>query len=393
MRKPVIVSAVRTPGGSFGGKLAGLEAPELGALVVKEAVRRAAIPPELVDELIFGCGWQAGLGPNVARISSVKGGLPHQTTAYTVNLRCASSLKAAAIGSSAILSGDADVLVVGGTESSSNVPYVMKDSRWGHRMGDKQVYDVLHKDGFMCQLAGMLMGNTAELLAEKYGISREEQDAYALESHQKAVKAMEDGRFAEEVMPVEVKAGKAVEVFAQEELPRNNVNLEKMAKLPPVFKKDGTVTAGNSCALCDAASALVMMSDEKAAELGLKPMAVVRSYATAGVDPLYMGIGPVEAVPLALKKAGMTLQDIDLIELNEAFAVQYLAVERELKWDRSKVNVHGGAIALGHPVGATGAKILTTLLYALKTHDKQVGLVTLCVGGGQGVAMIVERVN
>ncbi|MDI6705841.1 MAG: thiolase family protein [Bacillota bacterium] len=393
MKKPVIVSAVRTAGGSFGGKLAGLETSELGALVVNEAVKRAAISPEVVDELIFGCGWQAGLGPNVARISSVRGGLPHTTTAYTVNIRCGSSLKAAAIGASTIRSGDADVLVVGGAESSSNVPYILKDARWGHRMGDKQVYDSLHKDGFMCQLAGMLMGSTAELLADKYQISREEQDAYALESHQKAVKAMEEGKFKEEVLPVEVKVGKATEVFAEEEIPRNNVSLEKMAKLPPVFKRDGTVTAGNSCALCDAAAAMVMMSDEKAGELGVKPMAVIRSYATAGVDPKYMGIGPVEAVPMALKKAGMTLEDIDLIELNEAFAVQYLAVEREMKWDRSKVNVHGGAIALGHPVGATGAKILTTLLYALKTYDKQVGLVSLCVGGGQGVAMIVERVD
>jgi len=393
MKNPVIVSAVRTAGGSFGGKLAGLEAPELGALVIREAVKRAAINPEVVDEVIFGCGWQAGIGPNVARLASVKGGLPHKTTAYTVNIRCGSSLKAAIIGASAIKSGDADVLVVGGTESSSNVPYVLKDARWGHRMGDKQVYDVLHKDGFMCPLAEMFMGSTAELLAEKYGISREEQDAFALESHRKAVKAMQEGKFKDEVLPVEVKVRKGIEVFEQEEIPRPDASLEKMGKLPPVFKKDGTVTAGNSCALCDAAAAMVVMSEEKAKELGVKPMAVIRSYATAGVDPKYMGIGPVEAVPIALKKAGMTLKDIELIELNEAFAAQYLAVEREMKWDRSIVNVHGGAIALGHPVGATGVKILTTLLYALKTYDKQVGLVSLCIGGGQGVAMIVERVS
>jgi acetyl-CoA C-acetyltransferase len=392
MKRPVIVSAVRTPGGSFGGKLSGFEAPELGAMVVNEAVKRAAIPPDIVDELIFGCGWQAGLGPNVARLSSMKGGLPQQTTAYTVNIRCGSSLKALILGASTIKSGDADVLVVGGTESSSNVPYVLKEARWGQRMGDKQVYDVLHKDGFMCPLAGMMMGNTAELLAEKYQISREEQDQFALESHLKALKAMEEGKFKEEVLPIEVKTKKATEIFDTEEIPRSNISLEKMAKLPPVFKKDGTVTAGNSCALCDAASAMVMMSEEKAAELGVKPMAVIRSYATAGVDPKYMGIGPVEAIPIALKKAGMTLKDIDLIELNEAFAAQYLAVEREMKWDRSIVNVHGGAIALGHPVGATGTKILTTLLYALKTYDKQVGLVSLCIGGGQGIAIIVERV-
>lgn len=393
MKNIVIASAVRTAGGSFGGKLSGLEAPDLGALVVREAIERAAIAPEAVDELIFGCGWQAGVGPNPARIAAVRGGLPHKTTAYTVNIRCGSSLKSAIIGAGTIKADDADVLVVGGTESSSNVPYVLKDARWGARMGDKQMYDVLHKDGFMCQLAGMFMGNTAELLAEKYGISREEQDAFAVESHLKAVKAMEEGRFKAEVLPVEVKVGKAMEVFEREEIPRKDASLDRMAKLPSVFKKDGTVTAGNSCALCDGAAAMVMMSAEKAAELGVKPMAVIRGYATAGVDPKYMGIGPVEAIPVALKKAGMTLKDIDLIELNEAFAAQYLAVEREMKWDRRKVNVHGGAIALGHPVGATGVKILTTLLYALKTYNKQVGLASLCIGGGQGVAMIVERVD
>ncbi len=393
MRDVVIASAVRTAGGSFGGKLGGIEAADLGALVVKEAVKRAAIAPEAVDELIFGCGWQAGVGPNVARIASVRGGLPFKTTAYTVNIRCGSSLKAAIIGAGTIKAGDADVLLVGGTESSTNVPYLLKDSRWGQRMGDKKVFDALHKDGFMCQLAGMFMGNTAELLAEKYGISREEQDAFALESHVKAVKAVEEGRFKEEVLPVEVKAGKTTELFEREEIPRKDASLEKMGKLAPVFLKDGTVTAGNSCALCDAASAMVMMSADKAAELGVKPMAVVRGYATAGVDPKYMGIGPVEAIPVALKRAGMTLKDIELIELNEAFAAQYLAVEREMKWDRGIVNVNGGAIALGHPVGATGVKILTTLLYALKNRNKQVGLVSLCIGGGQGVAMIVERVN
>ena len=393
MKTPVIVSAVRTAGGSFGGKLAGIEAPDLGALVVKEAVKRAEIDPRVVNELIFGCGWQAGLGPNVARVASVRGGLPHETTAVTVNLRCGSSLRATGLASSLIRSGDADVLVVGGTESSSNAPYVLKEARWGHRMGDKKAIDILHKDGFMCPLADMLMGQTAEILAEKYAISREEQDKYALESHQKAIKALNEGKFKDEVLPVEIKSRKTTEIYQDEELPRDGLTLEKMAKLPPVFKKEGTVTAGNSCALCDGAAAMVIMSDERAKELGVKPMAAIRGYATAGVDPLFMGIGPVEAIPLALKKAGMTLKDIDLIELNEAFAVQYLAVEREMGWDRSIVNVHGGAIALGHPVGATGTKIATSLLYALKTHNKQVGLVSLCVGGGQGVAMVIERLD
>ena len=393
MGKPVIVSAVRTIGGRFGGKLASLGAPEMGATVVNEAVKRAGIPGEEVDELIFGCGWQAGIGPNVARIAAVKGGLPIEVPAFTVNIRCASSLRAAALGATAIKSGDADVLVVGGTESASNVPYVLTDARWGHRMGDKTTYDVLHKDGFMCSLAEMLMGATAEILVDKYNVSREEQNAFALESHQKAVKAMEEGKFKDEVLPLEVKVGKQMEVAGEEEIPRANVSMEKMGKLPPVFKKDGTVTAGNSCALSDAASAMVVMSDEKAKALGVKPMAAIRSYAVAGVDPKIMGIGPVAAIPIALKKAGMTLDDIDLIELNEAFAAQYIACERELDFDRSKVNVHGGAIALGHPVGATGTKIMTTLLYALQAHDKNIGLVSLCVGGGQGVAMIVERLS
>lgn len=360
--------------------------------MVKEAVRRAGIPGEVVNEVIFGCGWQAGLGPNVARVATIRGGLPIEVPAFTLNVRCGSSLRAANLGTSLIAAGDADVVLVGGTESASNVPYSLNDARWGHRMGDKPTYDLLHKDGFMCPLAGMLMGNTAEVLVEQYGITREEQDAFAVDSHKKAVKAMENGWFDEEVLPLEVRVGKKTEMFAKEEIPRADVSLEKMARLPLVFKKDGTVTAGNSCALCDAASAMVLMSEEKAAELGVKPMAIVRSHSFTGVDPRVMGIGPAAAVPIALKKAGMTMADIDLIELNEAFASQYIAVEREMKWDRDKVNVHGGAIALGHPVGATGTKILTTLLYALKTHDKSVGLVSLCIGGGQGVAMIVERV-
>ena len=271
MKQTVIASAVRTAGGKFGGKLACLDASQMGALVVNEAVKRAGISPASVQELIFGCGWQAGIGPNVARVASVNGGLPVETTAYTINMRCASGLKAASVGSSTILSGDADILVVGGTESSSNVPYVLQDARWGFRMGDKTAVDVLHKDGFMCRLAGMLMGNTAEILAEKYGISRAEQDEFAMSSHIKAAKAIDEGKFKEEILPIEIKAGKATEVFDTDEIPRSDINTEKLAKLPPVFKKEGgTVTAGNSCALCDAASALVLMSDEKANEIGVK---------------------------------------------------------------------------------------------------------------------------
>ncbi|HHX87484.1 MAG TPA: thiolase family protein [Firmicutes bacterium] len=393
MGKPVIVSAVRTIGGKYGGGLSSLKAPELGAAVVKEAVNRAGISGEEVDELVFGCGWQAGIGPNVARLVTVNSGLPVKVPAYTVNIRCASSLQAVIQGARSIICGDSEVVVVGGTESASNVPYILDKARWGARMGDMTAYDALHKDGFMCPLAGMLMGSTAELLAEKYNISRQEQDQFSLESHQKAVKAINEGRFKEEVLPVEVVKRKQTLVLDQEETPRPNSSLEVMAKLSPVFKKEGTVTAGNSCALCDNASAMVIMSEEKAKDLGLTPMAVIRGYAASGVDPKYMGIGPVEAVPKALDKAGLALDEIDLIELNEAFAVQYLAVEKEMKWNRDKVNVHGGAIALGHPVGSTGTKILTTLLYALKAHNKTLGLVSACVGGGQGLAIIVERLN
>ncbi len=393
MGRPVIVSAVRTIGGRYGGGLSSLKAPELGAAVVKEAVSRAGISGEEVDELIFGCGWQAGLGPNVARMVTVNSGLPVKVPAYTVNIRCASSMQAVIQAARSIICGDSEVVVAGGTESASNVPYILDKARWGARMGDMVAYDALHKDGFMCPLAGMLMGATAELLAEKYNIGREEQDRFSLESHQKAVKAVNEGRFKEEVLPVEVIQKKKTLVVDQEEIPRADASLEAMTRLRPVFKKEGTVTAGNSCALCDNGSAMVIMSENKARALGLTPMAVIRGYAAAGVDPKYMGIGPVEAIPKALGMAGLTLDEIELIELNEAFAVQYLSVEREMKWDRDKVNVHGGAIALGHPVGATGTKILTTLLYALKTYNKTLGLVSACVGGGQGLAIIVERLN
>ncbi len=393
MHKPVVVSAVRTIAGRYGGSLSSLSAPELGAKVVEEAVKRAGISGEEVQELVFGCGWQAGIGPNVARLATVLGGLPVDVPAYTINIRCASSLQATIQGAKSIITGDADTVVVGGTESASNVPYIMDKARWGARMGDMTAYDGLHKDGFMCPLAGMLMGGTAELLSEKYGIDREEQDSFALESHQKAVKAMEEGRFKDEILPVEVVQKKKTLTIDTEEIPRADASMEKMAKLPPVFKKGGTVTAGNSCALSDNASALVIMSEEKAKSLGLTPIAAIRGYAAGGVDPSYMGIGPVKAVPKALEKAGIKLDDIDLIELNEAFAVQYLAVEREMKWNRDKVNVHGGAVALGHPVGATGTKLITTLLNAMRIYEKDLGLVSACVGGGQGVALVFERLS
>jgi acetyl-CoA C-acetyltransferase len=390
----VIAGAVRTAGGRFGGSFKNISAVELGTLVLKESVRRAGIEPQHVDEVVFGTGWQAGLGPNIGRLATVKAGLPFEVPAFTVNKRCGSSLRATTLAAQLIKAGDADVVLVGGSENSTQVPYIADKARWGNRMGDGKLIDILHKDGFMCPLAGHLMGMTAETLVEKYSISREEQDAFAAESQLKAVTAVKNGWFKDEILPVEIplKRGQT-ETFDTEEIPREDVNAEKLAKLPAVFKKDGSVTAGNSCALCDAAAAAVVMTAEKAEELGVKPMAKIVTYANAGVDPAIMGIGPVPAVHKALDKAGLKLEDIDIIELNEAFAAQILAVERELKWDRSKVNVHGGAIALGHPVGATGVKILTTLLYALKNRKENLGLVSLCIGGGQGVAIILENLS
>ncbi len=390
----VIASAVRTAGGSFGGSFKKISAVELGALILPEAVRRAGIEFSEIDEVVYGTGWQAGLGPNIGRIATVKGGLPFEVPAFTVNKRCGSSLRATSLAVQMIKAGDVQTVLVGGSENSSQVPYIAQGARWGNRMGDGKLIDILHKDGFMCPLAGHLMGNTAETLVEKYNISREEQDEYAAESQSKAVRASQDGKFKDEILPVEIPVRKGDPlVFDSEEIPREGVTAEKLAKMKPVFKKDGTVTAGNSCALCDAAAALVVMTRERADELGVKPLARFVSYAHAGVDPKVMGIGPVPAVHKALEKAGMKLDDMDLIELNEAFAAQILAVERELKWDREKVNVHGGAIALGHPIGATGAKLLATLLYALRDRDKNLGLVSLCIGGGQGVAIVLERMN
>jgi acetyl-CoA C-acetyltransferase len=390
----VIASAVRTAGGGFGGSFKRISAVELGALILQEAVRRGGIEPNLVDEVVFGTGWQAGLGPNIGRLATVKGGMPHDVPAFTVNKRCGSSLRAVSLAAQMIKAEDAEVVLAGGAENTTQVPYLAAGARWGNRMGDSKLVDIMHQDGFMCPLAGHLMGMTAETLVEKYSISREEQDTFAAESQNKAVNAVKEGKFKEEILPVEIplKKGQA-EMFDTEEIPREGVTVEKLAKLPPVFKKDGSVTAGNSCALCDASAAVLVMSSEKASELGVNPIAKIVSYAHAGVDPAIMGIGPVPAVNKALEKVGLKLEDIDIIELNEAFAAQILAVERELKWDRTKVNVHGGAIALGHPVGATGAKILTTLLYALKTHDKTLGLASMCIGGGQGVALIVERLS
>lgn len=393
VKGPVILSAVRTAGGKFGGSLAAFEAPELGAIAIAEAVKRAGASPDAVGEVVMGNGWQAGVGPNPARIAAVKSGLPVTVPAFTVNIRCGSSLRALMLVCDRIRLGDIAVGVGGGMESASNVPYLLKEARWGHRMGDKTSHDSLHKDGFMCPLAGMMMGATAEILAEEYKISREEQDSYALESHRRAVAAVESGKFRDEVVPVRIKSKKEEVAFNTEEIPRRDTSLGKLAKLPPIYKEGGTITAGTSSALCDAGSAVVVADADWARSHGLKPMAEVLGYDVAACEPDHMGMGPVYAVPKALEKANLSLGDIDLIELNEAFAAQVLAVQRTMPFDMAKCNVHGGAIALGHPIGATGTKILATLLYALKTYDKELGLATACIGGGQGVAMVVRRLS
>jgi acetyl-CoA C-acetyltransferase len=391
MREVVIVSSARTAGGKFQGSLQKLTAPEIGAVAVREAVKRAGISPEVVEQTIFGSAWQAGVGPNPARLASVMGGVSPNAPAVSINVRCGSSLQALIFGAQAIKAGDVDTVLVGGTESTTNIPYALPGARDGYRMGDGQLVDLMHKDGFRCPLGGGLMGEITEALATEFGITRREQDELAAASHNKAEVAVKEGFFKDEVAPVEIKGKKETTVFERVEIFREGMTPDSLAKLPTVFKKDGTITAGNACALCDASAAQVLMEREKAKSLGLKPLALLRSYAFVGVDPKRFGLSPVKAINRALEVAKLALGDIELIELNEAFALQYLACERELKLDRSKVNVHGGAIALGHPVAATGSKILTTLLYAMKRRNATLGLASLCIGGGNGVAAVVER--
>jgi len=395
MREVVIVGAARTAGGKFEGTLKDFTAPELGAIVIKDVIKRAGISADVIDQTVLGNAWQAGIGPNPARIAAVKGGVPVDKPAVSVNVRCGSSIQALIFGAQAIKAGDVDTVLVGGIESTNQVPYALAKARSGYRMGTGELLDLMHKDGFLCPLGGGLMGELTETVVQEKGISREDQDIFAAESHNKAEVAVKEGKFREEVVPVEIKGPKGqVTAFASEEIFREGVTAESLAKLKPVFKKDGgTITAGNACALCDAAAVQILMEREKARALGLKPMALLRGYSFVGVDPKYFGLSPVKAIPAALAQAGLTLNDMDLIELNEAFAAQYIACERELKLDRGKVNVHGGAIALGHPVAATGSKILTTLLYALKQRDAALGIVSLCIGGGNGVAAVVERLS
>lgn len=391
MREVVIASAVRTAIGKFGGSLLPLSAPELGAIVIKEALKRANVPGEKVDEVIFGNVLQAGLGQNPARQASIKAGLPIEVPAFTVNKVCGSGLKCVELAAQSILAGDNDIVVAGGMESMSNAPFVTSGkARWGLRMGDSKLVDVMIKDGLWDAFNNYHMGITSENVAEKFGVTREDQDEVSARSQQRAIAAIKSGAFKDEIVPVTIKTKKGETVFDTDEFPREGTTTEILAKLRPAFKQGGTVTAGNASGLNDGAAALVIMSAEKAQELGIKPMAKILSYASAGVDPAIMGIGPIPASRKALSKAGLEVKDLDLIEANEAFAAQFVEVGRELIFDPDKVNVNGGAIALGHPIGASGARILVTLLYALKNRDKKLGLATLCIGGGMGTSAVVE---
>ena len=391
MREVVIASAVRTAIGKFGGSLTPLSAPQMGAVVIKEALDRAALKPEQVDEVIMGNVLQAGLGQNPARQAAIFAGLPVEVPAFTVNKVCGSGLKCVELAAQSILAGDNDIVVAGGMESMSNAPFTVPGkARWGLKMGDQKMVDVMIRDGLWDAFNDYHMGITSENVAEKFGVTREDQDEVACRSQQRAIEAIKSGAFKEEIVPVTIKTKKGEKVFDTDEFPKEGTTMEVLAKLRPAFKKGGTVTAGNASGLNDGAAALVIMSADKAKELGIKPMAKIVSYASAGVDPAIMGIGPIPASRKALAKAGLEVKDMDLVEANEAFAAQTVEVGRELQLDWAKANVNGGAIALGHPIGASGARILVTLLYALKHRDKKWGLATLCIGGGMGTAAVVE---
>lgn len=392
MKKAVIVSATRTAIGTFNGSLASVGTIELGAIVIQEALKRAKLDANLVNEVIMGNVLQAGLGQNPARQAALKANIANSVPAFTVNKVCGSGLKSVELAAQSILAGDNDIVVAGGMENMSQAPYLINSkARWGLKMGNAELYDTLVNDGLTCATHHYHMGITAENVAQQYHITRQEQDQLALRSQQLASQAIKNGMFVDEIVPVTVSSRKGDIIFDQDEHPKFDASLEALTKLRPAFKKDGTVTAGNASGINDGAAALVIMSESKAKELGLKPLAYIRSYASGGVDPSVMGLGPVPATQLALQKAGLNLTDIDLIEANEAFAAQFLGVGRELNLALDKTNIHGGAIALGHPIGASGARILVTLLYSMIHHDKQLGLATLCIGGGLGTTVIIER--
>jgi acetyl-CoA C-acetyltransferase len=385
-----ILSAVRTPIGKFGGKLAGLTSPDLGVIAAEAALTRAGIQPGQVEEAIFGSARQAGNGPNPGRQISVRAGVPKEVPAYTVNQACASGMKAIALSAQEIADGNMDCVLAGGTESMSRVPYYLDGGRWGYRLGNQDLVDGMYRDGFLCKLCDMVMGETAEILAEQYKIGRQEQDQFALCSQQRAENAIKAGRFKDEIVFVKLQTKKGEELFQQDEHPFLGASMEKMAKLTPVFSKTGTVTAANSSGITDGAAAVVLAGESFVKKNGLKPLARIIGSASAGVDPRTMGIGPVPALAKLEKKHGLKLAGFDLIELNEAFAAQVLACDRELHMDPEKLNVNGGSIALGHPIGCTGTRITVTLLHEMLKRGAKRGVATLCVSGGMGMALALE---
>ena len=390
MRDVFILSAVRTPIGKFGGSLASLTAADMGVVAAKAAMERAGVQPDQVEETIFGNARQAGGGPNPARQISIRSGVPESVPAFTVNMACASGMKSLALAAREIADGNLDCVLAGGSESMSRLPYYV-EARWGFRLGNQELVDGMYRDGFFCPMAKMVMGETAELLAEQYKISREEQDEFALCSQKRAEQALKTNRFESEIVPVTIESKKGAQVFAVDEHPFLGATLEKMAKLAPVFAKDGTITAGNSSGITDGAAAMVLAGEEFVSKNKLKPLARIVGSTSAGVDPRKMGIGPVPAMRKLEKLTGLKLADFDLVELNEAFAAQVLACDRELHFERDRLNVNGGAIALGHPIGCTGTRITVTLLHEMMRRRSKLGVATLCVSGGMGMALAVEN--
>lgn len=394
MKEVVIVSACRTAIGKFGGSLKDIPAADLGAIVIKEAINRAGIDASIVDEVVMGNVLQAASGQNPTRQAMIKAGMPIEVPAMTINKVCGSGLRCVSLAAQMIKAGDADVVIAGGMENMSMAPYAVPKARWGHRMGDGKIVDVMIKDGLWDAFNDYHMGITAENVAEQFNVTREQQDEMAANSQAKAIKAIKEGKFKDEIVPVTIHNKKKGDIiFDTDEFPRDGVTVESLAKLKPAFKKGGTVTAGNASGINDGAAAFVVMSAEKAEELGVTPIAKIVSYASAGVDPSIMGTGPIPSSRKALAKAGLEVKDLDLVEANEAFAAQAVYCCRELGFDMSKVNIHGGAIALGHPIGASGARILVSLLYGLQQEKGKYGLATLCIGGGQGTACIVENLK
>ena len=388
-----ILSAVRTPIGKFGGSLVSMSAADMGVMAAKAAMERAGVRPEQVEETIFGNARQAGGGPNPARQISVRSGVPKEVSAYTVNKACASGMKTIALGFQEIATGNLDCVLAGGTESMSRLPYYLDGARWGYRLGNQELVDGMYRDGFFCPLAKLLMGETAELLAEQYKIPRNQQDEFALASQNRAAAAIAANRFQEEIVPVSLETRKGPKLFDRDEHPFADASLEKLAKLAPVFSKNGSITAGNSSGITDGAAALVLASEAFVGKHQLKPLARILAISSAGVDPRIMGIGPVPALQKLAQKHGLKLAEFDLVELNEAFAAQVLACDRELHFDHDKLNVNGGAIALGHPIGCTGARITTTLLHEMRKRKAKRGVATLCVSGGMGMALAIENVD